>query len=180
VPRRRGLQLRRPGLLRAPGALHGARRRHVLPPVPGGEENRGLCYSIGTFGSAYVDSGLLGIEAGTAAKDVPELCRVVDAETAALVASPDEAELARARAQLKAGTLMALESCHAVCEGLARQLLCVGRRVPTAEILAKIDAVDAAAVRRVGERLFRGRPVAMAAIGPLKKLPRIELGRVAG
>ncbi len=142
-------------------------------------ENRGLCYSIGTFGSAYADSGLLGIEAGTAAKDVPELCRVIDAETATLVARPNEAELARARAQLKAGTLMALESCHAVCEGLARQLLCLGRRVPTAELLAKIDAVDATAVRRVGERLFRGRPVALAAIGPLKKLPRIELGRVA-
>ena len=143
-------------------------------------ENRGLCYSIGASGSAYADGGLLIIDAGTAAASVPELCRVIEAETAALVADPTEAEIARARAQLKAGLLMALESCHAVCEDLARQLLCLGRRVPTAEVLAKVDAVDAAAVRRVGERLFRGRPTTRAAIGPLKKLPRLELGRVAG
>lgn len=143
-------------------------------------ENRGLCYSIGASGSAYADGGLLIVDAGTAAGSVPELCRVIEAETAALVASPTEAEVARARAQLKAGMLMALESCHAVCEDLARQLLCLGRRVPTAEVLAKIDAVDLAAIRRVGERLFRGRPTTRAAIGPLKKLPRLELGRVAG
>ena len=38
-------------------------------------ENRGLCYSISTFASAYADTGQLGVYAGTAADDVPELPR---------------------------------------------------------------------------------------------------------
>ena len=37
---------------------------------------------------------------------------------------------------------MGLESCSSVCEDLARQLLCFDRRVPTEEVVAKIDAVD--------------------------------------
>jgi predicted Zn-dependent peptidase len=140
-------------------------------------ENRGLCYSIGTFTASHADTGLLGIDAGTAAADVPELVRVIESEAAALAAHPDPGEIRRAKAQLKAGLLMSLESCHAVCSELALQLLCFGRRMPTAEVLAKLDAVDEAAIRRVGRRLFgEGRPVTLAAIGPLKRLPEIRLG----
>ncbi len=141
-------------------------------------ENRGLCYSVSTFGSSYADSGLFGIEAGTAAEAIPELVRVIEAETAALVADPSEAEIARAKAQLRANLLMSLESCYAVCEELARQLLCLGRRMPTEEVLARLDAVDPAAIRRVGRRLFRGKPVTVAAIGPLKELPAVDLGGI--
>jgi predicted Zn-dependent peptidase len=142
-------------------------------------ENRGLCYSVSTFGSSHADTGLLGVYAGTAADDVPELARVIEAETAALVTRPDEAEIHRAKAQLKASLLMSLESCYSVCEELARQLLCLQRRVPTEEVLAKVEAVDAEAIRRVGRRLYAGKPVTMAAIGPLKSLPELDLSGVS-
>ena len=62
----------------------------------------------------------------------------------------------RARAQLKASLMMALESCFAQSEELARQLLVFGRRIPQDEIIAKIDAVDQDAIRRVGRRLLTG------------------------
>ena len=63
----------------------------------------------------------------------------------------------RARAQLKASLMMALESCFAQSEELARQLLVFGRRIPPDEIIAKVDAVDQAAIRRVGRRLLAER-----------------------
>lgn len=138
-------------------------------------ENRGLCYAISTFGSSHADTGLLGVYAGTAAADVPELLRVIEAEIAGLVTRPDGGEIQRAKAQLKASLLMSLESCYAVCEELARQLLCLGRRVPTEEVLAKVEAVDEAAIRRVGRRLFAQKPLTMAAIGPLRRLPELDL-----
>ena len=50
--------------------------------------------------------------------------------------------------------------------------------MPTEEVVAKIDAVDTEAVRRVGRRLFRCKPVTVAAIGPLKELPAIDLGGI--
>jgi predicted Zn-dependent peptidase len=142
-------------------------------------ENRGLCYSVSSFTAAYADTGLLGIYAGTGAKDLPELMPVVAEETAKLVAEASEAEVDRARAQLKASLLMSLESCSAVCEALARQLLCFGRRIPTHEIVSRLDAVDAAAVRRVGRRLLAGQPASVVALGPVRKLPRIDLDHLA-
>jgi predicted Zn-dependent peptidase len=121
----------------------------------------------------------LGVYAGTAAKDLGELMQVVAEETRKLVEAPEEGEIARARAQLKASLLMALESCSAVCEETARQLLCFGRRIPTGEIVAKIEAVDAEAIRRLGRRLLSGGKLTLAAVGPLRRLPRVDLSALA-
>ena len=52
-------------------------------------ENRGLCYSIFSFASAYADTGQLGVYAGTDPEDVPELMQVVADETRALIEEPD-------------------------------------------------------------------------------------------
>ena len=138
-------------------------------------ENRGLCYSIFSFAAAYCDTGQLGVYAGTDPEDVPELMQVVADETRALVLEPEEDEIGRARAQLKASLLMGLESCSAVCEDLARQLLCFGRRVPTEEVVARIDAVDTAAVRRVGRELLGSGGLTVAAVGPIEALPDLDL-----
>jgi predicted Zn-dependent peptidase len=142
-------------------------------------ENRGLCYSVYSFTANYVDTGILGVYAGTGPKEVKDLLPVVIEETLKLAAAPQEAELARARAQLKASLLMSLESCSAVCEDLARQLLCYGRHIPTDELIARIEAVDAAAIRRLGKRLFDRATPTLAALGPLKKLPAKGLAKLA-
>jgi hypothetical protein len=72
---------------------------------------------------------------------------------------------------------MALESCFAQSEELARQLLIFHRRVPPEEIIAKVDAVDQAAIRRVGRRLLTGAGPTLAAIGPLASLPSLDAVR---
>ena len=46
-----------------------------------------------------------------------------------------EAEIARAKAQMKAGLLMALESSSARAEQLARQIMIYGRPLPLPEIM---------------------------------------------
>jgi predicted Zn-dependent peptidase len=136
-------------------------------------ENRGLAYSVFSFASCYRDTGLLAIYAGTGEKETEELVPVVCDEFLKLIDQPGEGELARARAQLKASLMMALESCFAQSEELARQLLIFGRRIPQDEIIAKIDAVDQAAIRRVGRRLLSGAPT-LTALGPLARLPDLE------
>jgi predicted Zn-dependent peptidase len=73
-------------------------------------EIRGLCYSIYAFHAPYSDTGMFGLYAGTDAEDVPELMRVVVGEIASAAETISEAEIARAKAQMKAGLLMALES----------------------------------------------------------------------
>jgi predicted Zn-dependent peptidase len=137
-------------------------------------ENRGLAYSVFSFASCYNDTGLLGIYAGTGEKETAELLPVVYDEFLKLIDRPGPEELARARAQLKASLMMALESCFAQSEELARQLLIFGRRIPQDEIIVKIDAVDESAIRRVGCRLLTGGIPTLTALGPLAHLPDLD------
>jgi len=48
-------------------------------------------------------------------------------------------------------------------------MLIYGRPLPTTEIVARIEAVDAAQVAAAARRLFAGDPT-LAAIGPIEKL----------
>jgi len=133
-------------------------------------ENRGLCYSIFTFTQSFADGGMFCAYAGTGADEVAELVPVLCDELTRVAGDAAEDEVARARAQLKASTLMALESSSARAEQLARQLLIYGRPIPPAEVVSRIEAVDAATVRRVAGRILGGGPPAVAAIGPLQRL----------
>ncbi len=129
-------------------------------------EERGLCYSIYSFHWSYADTGLFGIYAGTDVGDVGELSEAVIEQLLAAQDSITESEVARAKAQMKVGLLAALESSGARADQLARQLLGFGRIIPVDEIVARVDAVDVAAVQRVAQDLVaRGRPT-LAALGP--------------
>ncbi len=132
-------------------------------------EKRGLVYSIYTFTGGYHDGGLFGVYAGTGEDEVAELVPVVCDEIAKVGADVTEDEVARARAQLKAGTLMALESTMSRCEQLGQQILIYDRPVPVDEIVAKIDGVDRDAVVKAASRLRASRPT-VAALGPIAKL----------
>jgi predicted Zn-dependent peptidase len=129
-------------------------------------EQRGLCYAIYAFHAPYSDIGMFGLYAGTDAADLAELMRVVVGEIHAAAETINEAEVARAKAQMKAGLLMALESSGARAEQLARQMLSWGRPVPLDELVARIEAVTVESARAAGRALIaRGRP-AIAALGP--------------
>lgn len=136
-------------------------------------EKRGLVYSIYSFTSSYGDGGLFGIYAGTGEDEVSELVPVMCDEVVKVVGGVSEDELHRARAQLKASILMSLESTSSRCEQLARQILVYGRAVPTAEVVAKVEAVDNAEIMRVARRLFSTTPT-VAAIGPLAQVESYE------
>ena len=129
-------------------------------------ELRGLCYSIYAFHAPYADTGMFGLYAGTDVIDAPELMRVVVDEIVTAADTITEAEIARAKAQMKAGMLMALESSGARAEQLARQIIVHGRPVPMDEIVARIDAVTVESTRDAARALIsRSRP-AVAALGP--------------
>src|SRR5581483_3722156 len=129
-------------------------------------EKRGLCYSIHAFHMPYTDTGLFGLYAGTDESDAPELMRVTIEEIANATATLTEAEVNRAKAQMKAGLLMALESSEARTGQLARQMLAYGRPIPLDEIVARIDAVSVDSARAAGRALIaRSRPT-IVALGP--------------
>ncbi len=135
-------------------------------------EKRGLVYSIYSFASPFADSGLFGIYAGTGESEAAEVMPVTLEELRKVQTEVSEAELARARAQVKASLLMSLESTGSRCEQLARQMQVFGRVVPTQETIAKLNAVTTADVQRAAARTFRARPT-LAAMGPAERVPSL-------
>jgi predicted Zn-dependent peptidase len=132
-------------------------------------EKRGLVYAIYSFTHAYSDGGLFGVYAGTGEEEVEELMPLLCEEVRKLSDGLAPVELERARAQLKAGLLMSLESTTARCEQQAAHMLVFGRPLEMSEMVARIDAVDAAAVARVARRL-RTAPPTLAALGPIGRI----------
>lgn len=132
-------------------------------------ERRGLVYSIYAYASFYRDCGLFGIYAGTGPSDVAELIPAICDEIRRLPDTLDNREIERARTQLKAATLMSLESTGARCEQMGQQMLVFGRPLTTEEQVERIEAVDAVAIRDVANQIFSGRPT-IAAIGPVNQI----------
>ena len=89
-------------------------------------EIRGLCYTIQAFHMPYADTGLFALYAGTDETDAPELMRVVIDQIGNATETLNDTEINRAKAQMKAGLLMALESSEARVGQLARQMLAYG------------------------------------------------------
>ncbi len=133
-------------------------------------EKRGLCYSIYAFHWSFADTGMFGIHAATGPADVTELMPVVLGELARAAHDINEQELGRARAQLRAGLLMMLESPAARAGQLARQLLLFGRVIPVEELVAMIDAITVEKVRDLAGAIITGSTPTLAAVGPLDGL----------
>ncbi len=128
-------------------------------------EKRGLCYSIYSFHAPYSDVGMFGLYAGTDTADTAELMRLVVDEIANAAETVTEAEIARTKAQMKAGLLMALESSGDRIGQLARQMIAWGRPIPLQEVVERVEAVTVESARAAGRALIRrGRP-AIAVLG---------------
>jgi len=136
-------------------------------------EERGLCYSIFAQSGAYEDAGQITLYAGTSAEEIGDLTQLTMDELKRAADDMSEAEVARAKAQIKAGMLMGLESPSSRAERIARLLAIYGRVPAVEEAVARIEAVTTANVRRyAGEMTAAGS--ALALYGPVQAAPGLE------
>ena len=133
-------------------------------------EHRGLCYSIYSSFWGLGDTGMLTIHAATGHTMLSGLIDVVRDECMRAASSlPEAREVDRAKAQLKAGLLMSLESSGARVEQVARQVLIHNRIVPAEELVARVDAVTAADIRAFAERMIAAKPASAVIVGNGRK-----------
>jgi len=128
-------------------------------------ERRGLCYTISSFHMPYSDIGIFCLYAGTDAADTAELMRVIVGEIAGTAETISELEVARAKAQMKASLLMALESSGARMNQLARQMITYGRPLAVEELVEKVEAVTVETARAAGRALIGRGKMATAVLG---------------
>jgi predicted Zn-dependent peptidase len=144
------------------GVLGGGMSSRLFQEI---RERRGLCYAIYTSAWGLKDTGLFAVHAATGDKLIEELIDVVSDEIDKMAdLGPSAAEVSRAKAQLKSGLLMSLESSSARAEQLARQMLLHGRLLPTSELIAAIDRVTERDVQDIARRL-RSEEAAVAVVG---------------
>lgn len=136
-------------------------------------EDHGLAYSIFSDVSAHAGAGVLSIYAGTSPGDAAKALALMATCCCGLKTAQDERELKRAKAQLKTGLAMALESSASLSEQIGRQLLAFGRTVAPDELISKVDAVTLADVRAIAKSCFES-DLAFAVVGPEADLPSHE------
>jgi predicted Zn-dependent peptidase len=137
-------------------------------------EKRGLAYAIDAYSETYADVGALGVFAGCDAKDAVELAQVTAGELKALTEPVGEAELARAKAQLKGAMFMGREAALARAEQAAGQVLLFGRTLDPETVAGEVDAVTPAQVAALTTRMVEARKAAVAILGPKAALAAAE------
>jgi predicted Zn-dependent peptidase len=141
-------------------------------------EERGMAYSIYSDLSPYRDTGTLMVFAGTSAAKALEVVDLILAEFTRLKQEPlPPDELTRAKDQLKGNILMGLESSNARMANLARQEMYFHNFMTVEEVIARIEAVEAADVQSMAQRLFQQEKIAVTLLGRLDgiKLTRSRL-----
>jgi predicted Zn-dependent peptidase len=129
-------------------------------------ERRGLAYSVWSDRIAYDDAGAVSVGVGTAPEHVGEVIDIVTAELGALGADGiSDRELAIAKGNLRADTLLACEDSGARMGRIGAGLLLHGEVLTVDEVLERIDAVTREEVHEAARELAET-PWTLSAVGP--------------
>jgi predicted Zn-dependent peptidase len=129
-------------------------------------EKRGLAYDVHSFTSKHHDGGYFAVYAGVDPSKAEETIKAVLGELEQMVEKDvPESELTKAREYTKGRLKLGLESTNAMASWLGQQELLAGRIRPVDEIVAAVDSVDQAAIRRVAGRVL-DQPIQLSVIGP--------------
>lgn len=138
-------------------------------------EKRGLAYSIYSYLSSFLDSGLLGVYAGTGEKTVSRVLQTILREMKKLADnSLKPKELRAAKEQLKGNLLLSLESTDNRMSRLAKNELYFNRYISPEEIIEGIEKVASDEVNALAQQILRPGSLSLTALGPITKdaIPR--------
>lgn len=136
-------------------------------------EKHGLCYSVYAFHWGFSDTGIFGVHAATGKSDIEELVPLLLGELQKAGQSIGQDELDRARAQYRAGLMMARENPASRASQIARQLLLYGRPIDVDELMDRLSNLTVDRLTDLSQRLFTSKPT-LAAIGPVGTLAPFE------
>ncbi|MBM4128953.1 MAG: insulinase family protein [Nitrospira sp.] len=130
-------------------------------------EKRGLAYSIYSFIASYIDTGLWGVYAGVSRKKVRDVVELVLEEICSLSETLTEAELQRAKNQLKGNIMLGLESTSSRMNNIARQEIYYGRYYSPKEVMKEIDAITLDYLKNLADRLVKRDGFSLTVYGPV-------------
>lgn len=124
-------------------------------------EELGMAYSVYTYTSSYQNAGVFNIYAGTTPANGAVVVREIQEQLRLFLKEGiSEKEFASAKAQLRGGFVLGLESSSGRMQSIGRGMLLHGRMRTPEETLAKIDAVTPERVMEVACRILSAEPSA--------------------
>lgn len=130
-------------------------------------EQRGLAYSVYSYHSTYVDTGLFAVYAGTSPNNTEEVIECILKEIKAIHKKGLTAdELERTKAQIKGGLYLGLESVSSRMSRLGKTELTYNRVLSPEEVVEKLEKVTLEDVIRVIGRLWQKDKISIMTLGP--------------
>jgi len=143
--------------------------------------NVGCADEFEAFTYFYRDTGIFGFYIQCDEVAVEHAIGELMFGTNLLSFSVTDEEVERAKRELKAKLFSAPTSAEASCASLGEQMLAYGRGIPPAEMILRIEAVDAEEVKRIGWKFLNDAEIATTALGPLHGMPQYhDLRRSTG
>jgi len=137
-------------------------------------EKRGYCYSVYAFHWGFSDTGIFGINAATGDDDLPKLMPLLLDELKRASEDITTQEADRARAQIRAGLMMSLESPASQAGTIARQLLLFGRTIPNKELMERLEAISVERLRELAGRLFTESTPTLSVVGNTSRMMDLD------
>merc|ERR1712230_126612 len=123
------------------------------------------------FTASYSDTGLRGIYLVTDNfTRIDDLVHFTLREWSRLSFQVGDAEVERAKAQLKASILLSLDGTTAVAEDIGRQIITTGRRLSPEEVERAVDSITAKDVMSFAQRKLWDKDIAISAVGQIEGL----------
>lgn len=131
-----------------------------------------LATSFTSFSTTYSDTGLFGLYmVGHDRLKLIDLAETTIKQWRHSCTTASEADVSRAKNQLKTALLFSLDSSVQVAEEIGRHMLVYGRRVSPFELDQMVDAVTADVVREVSLKYLYDTDPAVIAHGPIEAWP---------
>jgi len=131
-------------------------------------EELGLAYSVYSFSSSYLGTGMFGISGGLAHENQERFIKEALYILHTAADSITDSEIERTREQFKAGLVLSNESMSSVAASMGRQLLLEGKYTDLGGIISEIDAVTAESVKEAAALVTDRVTAAVSVVGERK------------
>jgi len=131
-------------------------------------EKRGLAYSVYSYASSFVDTGMFGAYAGVAPDNIQTSIQLILKEISKIKEMRvDSNELRYAKEYTKGNLMIASESNDNQMVRMAQNETHFGRYIPMEEVVNNVEAVTEDNILELAESLFQSNRFALTLLGPV-------------
>lgn len=132
-------------------------------------EEMGMAYSVYTGPSNYPGCGEFSVYAATSPKNTKTVLQLMDEEMQLFVDKGiTEKEFMQAKAHVKGGFILGLESAYSRMSSMGHNQILLGRHIPAEDTIRSIEQVSMEKVMQIAKQILQG-PRSMALVGKKAK-----------